>query len=77
MTDDRVDVVRAMEVLTKAQREMTVLYYYLGMTVGEIGRALRVSEGTVKSTLFRARQLLAPALGIDDPTEEVTQDARP
>ena len=40
------------------------------------GRALRVSEGTVKSTLYRARQILAPALGVEDPSEGVTHDAR-
>ena len=43
----------------------------------KVGRALGVSDGTVKSTLHRARQILGPALGIDDPTEEVTHDARP
>ena len=75
-TDDHVDVMRALGGLTKSQREVTVLHYYLGMTVAEIGRAQRVSEGTVKSTLFRARQILAPALGIDEPTEGVTNDAR-
>jgi RNA polymerase sigma-70 factor (ECF subfamily) len=77
MSDDHVDVVRALTGLTKKQRETTVLHYYMGMTVGEIARVLRVSEGTVKSTLHRARQILAPALGIDDPTEGVTHDARP
>jgi RNA polymerase sigma-70 factor, ECF subfamily len=76
-THDHVDVVRALAVLTKTQRETTVLHYYLGMPVKEIGRILGVSEGTVKSTLHRARQILAPALGIDDPTEGVTHDARP
>jgi RNA polymerase sigma-70 factor (ECF subfamily) len=77
MTEDHVDVVRALRALTKTQRETTVLYYYLRMTVGEIGRALGVSEGTVKSTLHRARQILAPELGIDDTSEGVTHDARP
>ena len=77
MSEDHIDVVRALRTLTKAQRETTVLYYYLGMKVGEIGRTLGVSEGTVKSTLHRARQIMAPALGVDDPTEGVTNDARP
>ncbi len=76
MAHDHVDVVRALRALTKTQRETTVLYYYLGMKVGEIGRTLGVSEGTVKSTLHRARQILGPALGINDPTEGDTHDAR-
>ena len=71
------DVVRALAQLTKTQRETTVMHYYLGMSVAEVGRALGVSDGTVKSTLHRARQILGPALGIDDPTEGVTHDARP
>ena len=75
--DDRVDVLRALAQLTATQRETTVLHYYLGMTVAEIARAQGVSDGTVKSTLHRARQLLAPSLGIDDPAEGVTDDARP
>jgi len=77
MSEDHIDVVRALRALTKTQRETTVLYYYLGMKVGEIGRTLGVSEGTVKSTLHRARQILGPALGINDSTEGVTHDARP
>jgi RNA polymerase sigma factor (sigma-70 family) len=76
MSDDRVDVVRALARLTKIQRETTVLHYYLGMTMAETARALGVSDGTVKSTLHRARQILGPALRIDDPTEGVTPDAR-
>jgi RNA polymerase sigma-70 factor (ECF subfamily) len=82
-SDEHVDVERALAGLTKIQRDTTVLHYYLGMSVAEIAAALGVAEGTVKSTLYRARQILAPALGIDDPTdptdptEGVTRRARP
>ena len=75
--DDRVDVLQALGRLTRAQRDTTVMHYYLGMTVAEVAAALGVSDGTVKSTLHRARQILAPALGVHEPTEEVTNDARP
>ena len=75
--DDRVDVLKALGRLTRAQRDTTVMHYYLGMTVAEVAAALGVSDGTVKSTLHRARQILAPALGVHEPTEEVTNDARP
>jgi RNA polymerase sigma-70 factor (ECF subfamily) len=74
--DDHVDVIRALGALTRTQRETTVLRYYLGMSVAEVASALGVSDGTVKSTLYRARQILAPALGVDEPTEGVTHDAR-
>jgi RNA polymerase sigma-70 factor, ECF subfamily len=75
--DDRLDVARALALLTETQREITVLHYYLGMTVADVGRALGISDGTVKSTLYRARQILAPALGLDEPSGGVTHDARP
>jgi RNA polymerase sigma-70 factor, ECF subfamily len=75
--EDRVDVLRALGRLTETQRETTVLHYYLGLTVAEIAHAQGVSEGTVKSTLHRSRQILAPSLGIEDAVEGVTDDARP
>jgi DNA-directed RNA polymerase specialized sigma24 family protein len=43
-----------------------VLRYYLGLSVEEIAATLRVSEGTAKTTLFRARRRLAQALGAQD-----------
>jgi RNA polymerase sigma-70 factor (ECF subfamily) len=69
----RADVERALRALSRRQREVTVLRYYLGMEVSEIADALEVSEGTVKTQLFRARRALAELL--DDP-EEVEDPAR-
>ncbi len=62
----RVEVTRALAALPRRQREATVLRYYLGMDVKEIADALGVSDGTAKTTLFRARQALAAALGERD-----------
>jgi RNA polymerase sigma-70 factor (ECF subfamily) len=79
MTEDHVDVMRALAGLTAIQRETTVLHYYLGLPVADVAKALGVSEGTVKSTLHRSRQILAPALGVEDlgdADEGVTRDAR-
>ena len=45
------------------EREATVLRYYLDLSVLEIAQALGVEEGTVKTTLFRARKTLAATLG--------------
>ena len=64
--DDRMDVERALAALPRRQREATVLRYYLGMDVAEVARTLGVTEGTAKTTLFRARQALAAALGDHD-----------
>lgn len=67
-SDSRIDVVRALAELPRRQREVTVLRYYLGLNVAEIARSLELNEGTVKTSLFRARQALAAALG--EPVEE-------
>jgi RNA polymerase sigma factor (sigma-70 family) len=66
-SDARIDVRRALLTLPRRQREATVLRYYLGLDVREVAEALGVTEGTAKTTLFRARQALAAALG--DPEE--------
>ena len=66
---DRIDVERALASLPRRQREAVVLRYYLQMDTREVAEALGVQEGTVKSTLSRARTALAGALGETD-TEE-------
>jgi len=64
--EDRIDVTRALEALPRRQREATVLRYYLGMDVKEVAAVLRMSEGSAKTTLFRARRALSRALGEPD-----------
>jgi len=61
--EQAVDVQRALMALPRRQREATVLRYYLDLDVAEVARALRVNEGTAKTTLYRARRALAAALG--------------
>ena len=67
-SDARIDVTRALAGLPQRQREVTVLRYYLGLNVAEIADTLELHEGTVKTSLFRARAALAAALG--EPVEE-------
>jgi RNA polymerase sigma factor (sigma-70 family) len=57
------DLRRALAGLSSRQREVVVLRYYLGHDLGEVARLLGVSEGTVKTTLHRARRSLARTLG--------------
>lgn len=64
-----VDIGRALLGLPRRQREATVLRYYLDLDLAEIARVLSVSEGTVKTTLYRARQALAIQLGEPVPIE--------
>jgi RNA polymerase sigma-70 factor (ECF subfamily) len=68
--EDRVDVERALADLPRRQRQATVLRYYLGMDVNEIATVLGVSEGSAKTTLFRARRSLAAALGEHDQEDD-------
>jgi len=71
----RTDVERALATLSRRQREVTVLRYYLGMEIAEIAGALGISEGTVKTQLFRARRSLAALLGEAEDDEEVEDRA--
>jgi len=66
---DRVDVERALLALPRRQREAVVLRYYVQLDTREVGRALGINEGTVKSTLSRARAALADRLGVQEPEE--------
>jgi RNA polymerase sigma-70 factor (ECF subfamily) len=68
-TADRIDVDRALALLPRRQREVAVLRYYLQLDTREVASALELSEGTVKSTLSRARAALGVALGIDENEE--------
>lgn len=67
--DRALDVQRALASLPRRQREAVILRYYLQFDTTEIASALGIHEGTVKSTLFRARAALADALEMRD-TEE-------
>jgi RNA polymerase sigma-70 factor (ECF subfamily) len=67
-TPDRVAVESALATLPAQQRIAVVMYYLLDLPVAEIAGTLRVSPGTVKSRLSRARAHLADVLG-EDPHE--------
>jgi RNA polymerase sigma-70 factor (ECF subfamily) len=67
--DRAIDVERALATLPRRQRETIVLRYYLQLDTREVAAILHVNEGTVKSTLFRARAALADALGVRESEE--------
>ena len=71
-TEEHMDVARALEGLPRRQREVAVLRYLLEMSTAEVAAALRITEGTVKSSLARARAHLVEALAVHD--TEVTND---
>ncbi|HEU4463689.1 MAG TPA: sigma-70 family RNA polymerase sigma factor [Gemmatimonadota bacterium] len=57
-----VDLERAVAALPDGAREVVILHYFEGYPCAEIAGRLGVVEGTVKSQLHRARQLLKEAL---------------
>lgn len=69
--EDLVDLERAVAALPRRQREAVSCRYYLGLDTAGTALAMAVSEGTVKTSLFRARAALAAALALDDePTDD-------
>jgi RNA polymerase sigma factor (sigma-70 family) len=61
-----VDVVAALDTLPLQQKQVTVLHYLLDQSVETIAEGLGVSDGTVKTQLFRARKALAARLRKED-----------
>jgi RNA polymerase sigma factor (sigma-70 family) len=70
-SDTRLDVMAAVRGLPRRQREVVVLRYYLGHDVADVARILGVTDGTVKTCLFRARNALAAALACPAEIESV------
>ena len=60
--EDSMDLVAALASLSRRQREAVALHYRLGLSVAETAQAMRVSGGTVKTLLSRARATLGVAL---------------
>jgi len=56
------DLAAALASLSRRQREAVALHYRLGLSVAEAAQAMRVSDGTVKTLLSRARTALGVAL---------------
>jgi RNA polymerase sigma-70 factor, ECF subfamily len=71
-SEDHLEVTRALSTLPRRQREVAVLRYLLEMTTAEVAAALGIGEGTVKSSLARARAHLMDALAVHD--TEVAND---
>lgn len=61
----RVEVLRALGVLTRLQRRIIMLTYWDGLAVGEIAELLRASEFRVRKTLGRAQDRLRAELGLE------------
>ncbi|MBO9599027.1 MAG: sigma-70 family RNA polymerase sigma factor [Cohnella sp.] len=58
---DRVELREMVDRLDESLRGVVLLYYYGELTIKEIGEDLDLPEGTVKSRLHRAREILGSA----------------
>jgi RNA polymerase sigma-70 factor (ECF subfamily) len=61
----RDELERAFRRLSGEQRAVLVLHHYIGLSGAEIGTALGLSPGTVRSRLHYARQLMRAAIEAD------------
>lgn len=59
---DKADLLTAVMKLPEEYREVVLLYYYEEMDVREVSEALGLTDGTVRSRLFRARARLKAIL---------------
>ena len=64
--DQRRDVAVALQALSKRQREVVVLHYWLDLSVQQVADLLSVNPGTVKQHLFRSRNALTGPLVADN-----------
>jgi len=74
--DEVADVRRALAALPRREREAVVLHYYLDLSVSEVASAQRVAEGTVKTSLHRARRSMGRALSESEQPEEEVEHGR-
>jgi RNA polymerase sigma factor (sigma-70 family) len=76
-TEQRIDILAALQALTAIHREALTLFYFEDMPVAEMALALDVAPGTVLSRLTRAREALRlrmqPAPAPAEPTAQVLE----
>jgi RNA polymerase sigma-70 factor (ECF subfamily) len=71
-----VDLRRALAQLPTREREAVVLHYYMDLSVAEVAAIQGVSDGTVKTSLHRARRRLAQTLAEHDISTEEADHGR-
>lgn len=65
VSDSNNDVREAVNSLPEKYRNVILLRYYNDMTIKDTAKVLKIPEGTVKSRLNKAHQLLRKGLGDD------------
>lgn len=60
---EKEELIKSIMELPDKYREVVLLYYYQDLDVKNISRILKIPQGTVKSRLFKARNLLSSMMG--------------
>ena len=60
--DDHVDIVRSLRTLPYRQREATVLFYLVDLSIPAVAELMHLSEGAVRAHLAQSRRRLRNAL---------------
>ena len=65
-TDDRIDLVAALDRLPARHLLPLTLYYHLDLPIDEVGRVLGCSEGAARVRIHRALAALRPAMRLEE-----------
>lgn len=71
--DDHVDIVRSLRALPYRQREATVLFYLVDLSIPAVAELMQLSEGAVRAHLAQSRRRLRGALA--PPQESTSLDS--
>lgn len=66
ITQNKIDLENAISKLNEDLKMIISLYYYQDIGINEIAKILEIPEGTVKSRLYKARELLYGYLSKED-----------
>lgn len=66
VVEERLDVLRAVAALPRAQREAVVLVEWLDLDIAEVADLLGIAQASVRGRLHRARRTLRDQFGGDD-----------
>lgn len=65
LVDSQIDLLNALDHLSKLHKDVVVLHYFSDLTLDNVAQVLSVPSGTVKSRLHKALSLLRKHLGGD------------
>lgn len=71
--DDHIDIVRSLRTLPYRQREATVLFYLVDLSIPAVAELMHLSEGAVRAHLAQSRRRLRGALS--SPPESTSLDS--